>query len=133
VLDDASAEVAQCEAFEKTFAAAIDTCLERLDGMAREGGPIVIWQAAAKTVGLSSWLGPDAPFACAVDLNTRRHGFFLPPFGIAIRAPADLTGIQPRHVVLMNPVYEKEVGAELVRLGVTGTHLQTIDRLCAPE
>jgi hypothetical protein len=100
----------------------------RLRVLAAEGGPVVLWQGAAKTVALVTALGSEVELLCAVDVNPGRHGLYLPPHGLKIVPPAALIGIQPRHVVLMNPVYLNEVQAQLDALHLATT-LHTIDQL----
>ncbi len=117
-----------CRRFGAGCQMAIDRCRTRLRALAAEGGPVVLWQGAAKTVALVTALGPDVDLACAVDVNPGRHWLHLPPYGLKVVPPAALVGIQPRHVVLMNPVYLNEVQAQLDALHLAAT-LHTIDQL----
>jgi hypothetical protein len=51
----------------------------------------------------------------AVDINPYRVGRFLPGTGQKIVAPAFLREYRPDNVVIMNPVYLREVEQELAR------------------
>jgi len=103
----------------------------RMNEFAATPGGLVIWQGAAKTVGLLTSLGQTIPVRFAVDLNTRRHGYFLPPTGLQVLPPDVLTSARPDHVLLMNPVYFDEVRRRLDELGRQSTVLHSIDLVSA--
>jgi hypothetical protein len=50
-----------------------------------------------------------------VDINPYRVGKFLPSTGQKIVAPSFLREYRPDNVVIMNPIYRREVGQELAR------------------
>lgn len=106
----------------------VERCRSRLLSLAGEGGPVVLWQGAAKTVGFMTAIGGDIPLAGAVDLNPMRQSQYLPPSGLRVLIPDELVNIGPRHIVLMNPVYKSEVQVKLDAMGVE-TSLHTIDQL----
>ena len=118
--------------FADTVLAAVDEARSQIGVMALEGAPVVLWQGASKAVALMTSLGPDVPVAFAVDLNTRRHGQYLPPFALQVLPPSHLVEARPRHVVLLNAVYVKEVRAELDRLGLNQCQLHTINDVTTP-
>jgi SAM-dependent methyltransferase len=128
--DDFTALQRECLDFGQRAREAIARCEERLDRLAAEGGPLVLWQGAAKTVGFVASLRNAGRLHSAVDLSVQRHGQFLPGHGLAVHAPQTLPTIAPRYVILMNPVYLHEVGAQLDALGVKAT-LLTVNDLCA--
>ena len=53
-----------------------------------------------------------------VDINPHKHGTFLPGTGQEIVAPRKLIEYQPEVVIAMNPVYRKEIQADLYKMGV---------------
>lgn len=114
------------------FGARSRTAIERsratLRKLGAEGHPLVLWQGAAKTVGFMSALGEESLVDFAVDINPRRHGQFIPPYGLQVLPPEELLRRRPKNVVLMNPVYFDEVAAMLGALGVD-TRLLTVDML----
>jgi hypothetical protein len=124
--------VTRCAEFAREVAAAVDRCGHRLRAMSASGGPIVLWQGAAKTVGFLAAIPDRDRVHCAVDLNVQRHGRYLPGTGLAVIAPEALRALRPAHVVLMNPVYRDEVRAMLDRLGVAA-RLTTVVELCGSE
>jgi SAM-dependent methyltransferase len=86
---------------------------------ARERGETsVIWGAGSKGVGFLSALGLGDEVAFAVDVNPAKHGMFMSGTGHEIIAPERLREIGPSTVVVMNPAYVDEIGADLARLGV---------------
>jgi len=110
---------------------AVIACRTRMNEYGSTLGGLVIWQGAAKTVGLLTSLGKDVAIEFAVDLNTRRHGYFLPPLGLQVLPPEALASVSPAHIVLMNPVYFSEVRKQLDGLGRQSTVLHTIDSVIA--
>lgn len=110
---------------------AVIACRTRMREYGSSPGGLVIWQGAAKTVGLLTSVGKDVAIEFAVDLNPRRHGLFLPPLGLQVLPPAALASVNPGHVVLMNPVYLSEVRKQLDSLGRQSTALHSIDSVIA--
>lgn len=94
-----------------------------------EQGPLVIWQGAAKTVGFLTTLGDPDSVSCAIDLNPRRHGSYLPGLMVRVMSPDAITSLHPRHVVLMNPVYVREVDSFLRGKG-SDARLLTVNQVC---
>lgn len=123
---------------EQIVAAAIEfgarsrTAIERSRAMLRklvaQGRPLALWQGAAKTVGFVSALGEESLVDFAVDVSPRRHGQFIPPYGLQVVAPEELLRRRPKTVVLMNAVYFDEVAAMLGSLRLD-TRLLTVDML----
>jgi len=117
-------------AFGAEARARVQRCTARLRQLGEQHGLPVIWQGASKTVGLLTAVGEPSPAAFAVDLSPARHDRYLPGSGLMVRAPAALAIARPHDVVLMNPVYETEVLAEIQKLS-PGTRLTSINRLFA--
>jgi C-methyltransferase C-terminal domain len=117
--EESPADVIDC-------AASFSTGVERtraewgalLRGARERGETAVIWGAGSKGVGFLSALGLGDEVAFAVDVNPAKHGMFLPGTGHEIIAPERLSDIGPSIVVVMNPAYVDEIGADLARLGV---------------
>jgi hypothetical protein len=92
---------------------------QQLLGVARDRGEkAVIWGAGSKGVSFLSTLGVAAEVAYAVDVNPAKHGMFMPGTGHEIVAPERLRDIRPAVVIVMNPVYQAEIGNHLAQLGV---------------
>ena len=83
------------------------------------GRRIVIWGSGSKAVGFLSTLAiaqETVPYV--VDINPHKHGTFLPGTGQKIVAPQRLVEYQPQVIVAMNPVYRREIQADLDRMRV---------------
>jgi 2-polyprenyl-3-methyl-5-hydroxy-6-metoxy-1,4-benzoquinol methylase len=117
-----------CRQFVRDIQAGVDRVGKRLAAMDIDGRGVVLWQGAAKTVGLLSALGSTTHLRGAVDQSPQRQGKFLPGSGLEILAPQALATLQPRHVVLMNAAYTREVAITLERLSPHST-LHTINDL----
>jgi len=120
---------AECAEFGSAARSAVARCDAGLAQLAAAGRPVVLWQGAAKTVGFLAALQAPGRVQGAVDLSPQRHGRFLPGTALQVHAPDALREIDPRYVVLMNPVYVEEVRAHLAALGV-GATLLTVNDLC---
>jgi hypothetical protein len=108
-----------CQDFARNVYASVKECRHRLEQFYSDGPRVVLWQGAAKTVGLLSFLGSTASIECAVDLSPARHGRFLPGTGLMVAAPEILRRLRPKHIVLMNPVYLDEVRSAVDALSVS--------------
>jgi SAM-dependent methyltransferase len=92
---------------------------QRLAQWRAEGRSAVIWGGGAKAVSFLNMLKIAEPIPFVVDINPRKQGRYLPGTGQRIVAPDLLKEIRPQTVVLMNPMYRREVETQLRALGVT--------------
>lgn len=91
-------------------------------------GPVVLWGAGAKGATLAELMDPDRRWLrAAVDVNPAKQGRYMVGSGLPVIAPADLARLRPAAVLLPNPNYGDEVGAELVRLGIDLLPLDPLD------
>lgn len=92
-----------------------DQYLDSLRGIvrsARDEGGVALWGGASKGVTLALMLEADAALlTCAIDMNPRRHGAFLPGSGIPIVSPEQAAARGVRTAIVVNPAYENEVRA----------------------
>ncbi len=125
----ADSAVSRARAFGRATASAtasFSTALARLAG----DGPVVIWQAGSKAVGLLSATDSGRFVTALTDANPDKYGLYLAGSGHPIVAPTELPRIAPAHVVLMNEAYVEEVAAELTSLRLDAT-LHTAQELLA--
>jgi hypothetical protein len=54
-----------------------------------------------------------------VDINPRKQGKFIAGSGQEIVAPDFLRTYRPDLVIVMNPIYQEEIGRELAQMGVS--------------
>lgn len=104
------------------FTGHIPGCLsawkEALRVMKERGRRVVLWGGGSKAVAFLTTLGIEDEVAYAVDINPYKHGTFLAKTGHEIIGPQQLTEVRPDVVIIMNPVYRDEIGADLAKLGL---------------
>ncbi len=96
--------------------------LERLQKRilrAAKGSAWAVWGAGAKGVALVNLLPSSRP-KCVIDSNPAKQGGVLPGTSVRIVSPED--PIVPRLglIVIANPNYATEIGADLKRVGYSG-------------
>jgi hypothetical protein len=116
------AEVAELSGLVQSFRRAAEASIAHWRGIvAREptgGGATVIWGAGSKGVAFLTTLGVGPAVAAAVDVNPFKQGQFMPGTGQEVLAPEALRALRPGRVIVMNPVYVREISAQLRALGV---------------
>lgn len=88
-------------------------------GFAKHQQRAVIWGSGSKAVGFVTTLKLASAFAAVVDINPAKQNTFLPGTALEIIAPDKLKAIQPHVVVVMNPIYKREIEAQLASLGLS--------------
>ncbi|MEM9466697.1 MAG: SAM-dependent methyltransferase, partial [Actinomycetota bacterium] len=81
------------------------------------GGRAAVWAASSKAVAFLSAVPEFEPLV-AVDINPAKAGRHLPGSGLGVVAPADLAPYDVDTIVVMNPIYLEEIGADLAQLGI---------------
>jgi hypothetical protein len=100
--------------FAETVTDSIGRWRELLAGASRP----VLWGASSKSVGFLASV--DVPHLIgAVDINPFKQGSFLAGSGTEILAPSRLPDLDVDLVVVMNPIYEGEIRADLESRGLT--------------
>ncbi len=83
----------------------------------KSGYRTVLWGSGSKGVAFLTTLGITDEIKYVVDVNPYRCGTFMAGTGHEIVSPEFVCRYRPDAVVLMNPVYRREVEMELERLG----------------
>jgi SAM-dependent methyltransferase len=104
-----------CAGFTASATRSRAAWLNRLRRWAAGGQRTVLWGSGSKAVAFLTTLGVHDEVEHVVDINPYRVGRFLPGTGQKIVAPAFLREYRPDNVVIMNPVYLREVEQELAR------------------
>jgi SAM-dependent methyltransferase len=89
--------------------------LSRLRNWDATGQRTVLWGSGSKAVAFLTTLGVHDEVEHVVDINPYRAGKFIPGTGQKIVSPSFLREYRPDNVVIMNPVYLREVRQELAR------------------
>jgi hypothetical protein len=82
------------------------------------GRRVAIWGSGSKGVAYLAMMRPQDELVAVVDVNPHRWGRFLAGSGRMIVAPEELAALRPDVVVVMNPLYIDEIGAQLQKLGL---------------
>lgn len=110
-----TAIIDKCGSFAAAAARSRSAWLNRLRNWAAAGQRTVLWGSGSKAVAFLTTLGVHDEVEHVVDINPYRVGKFLPGTGQRIVAPAFLREYRSDNVVIMNPVYLREVEQELAR------------------
>ena len=78
----------------------------------------VIWGGGAKAVSFLNTLNPGDLIPYVVDINPHKQGLHIAGSGQQIVGPEFLRDYQPQTVILMNPVYRKEIQDQLNGMGL---------------
>lgn len=106
------------ERFAERFAATKDEWQARLREMESMGTQAVIWGAGGKTVSFLNMLEIGDLIEYVVDVNPGKQGTFIGGAGQAILPPKALKEIQPRAVIVPNPIYKEEISVDLQDMGL---------------
>lgn len=87
----------------------------RIRAVTRDGGRVVLWGSGSKAVAFLSAVSAGQDIEYLVDVNPHRWGKFVPGTGKQIVSPEFLSGYQPDLVIAMNPIYRREIAADLDR------------------
>lgn len=82
-------------------------------------GPTILWGGGSKAVALLTTCDIADGVHGVVDINPYKQDAYLPGSGVRVMAPEALKSVKPERVVVMNPIYVKEIRARLAQLDVT--------------
>lgn len=82
------------------------------------GKRVAIWGGGSKGVSFLTTNGLGAEVAQVIDINPFKQGKFLPGTGHRVSAPESLIATPPDTVIVMNPIYLPEIGAQLAAMGL---------------
>jgi SAM-dependent methyltransferase len=82
------------------------------------GRRVVLWGGGSKAVAFLTTLALGPEVHAAVDINPYKQNKFAPGTGHPIIAPQDLVATPPDLVIVMNPIYVREVRQSLAELGL---------------
>ena len=130
---DDLAETAELAArFRETAGARVAAWRARFAQWTRDGRKVALWGSGSKAVGFLTAVGGEDCVSCVVDINSARHGAYMPGCPMPIVGPKDLPAYAPHAVIAMNPVYRKEIGADLAAMGLDAP-LLTVEDALEPE
>ena len=96
--------------FSERFIRTVERWKEQLQGWQHYGKRVVLWGAGSKGVMFLNILGLSwEQIEYVVDINEKKHGRFVPRTGQQVIDAKVLKRFQPDIIILMNPIYHKEV------------------------
>jgi hypothetical protein len=95
--------------FAENYRGKLESWRRKLDDLRVHGRTAVVWGAGSKGVTFLNAVGAGDLIRYVVDLNPRKHGRFVAGSGQEIVPPDFLRDRGVDVVILMNPIYEKEV------------------------
>jgi hypothetical protein len=102
--------------FRHSLAATRRRWRDELASARAEGRRTVIWGAGSKGVSFLTTLGVQDEIEYAVDVNPFKHDKFMAGTGQRVVAPEFLREYRPDVVIVMNPIYLEEIGAQLAAM-----------------
>lgn len=116
-LEEDPSEVADAvRGFRHSLAATRRRWRDELASARAEGRRTVIWGAGSKGVSFLTTLGVQDEIEYAVDVNPFKHDKFMAGTGQRVVAPEFLREYRPDVVIVMNPIYLEEIGAQLAAM-----------------
>lgn len=116
--NDLAATAKAVSEFQHKFNQTRDKWLGDIAEMRKQNKKVVIWGGGSKAVSFLTTLGLGDEIDYVVDINPHKHGKFVPGAGHAVKSPASLESFKPDYIILMNPVYEKEIRGMLNKMGL---------------
>ncbi len=105
------------------FASAAETTIrsweDRFRAYAQNKDRVVVWGGGARCTNFLNMIEGSRAVEYVVDINPRKHGTYVAGSAQRIVPPAFLVDYRPSVVILLNPIYEKEIAASLKQLGVS--------------
>jgi len=89
-----------------------------LQAFRQAGKRTVVWGAGSKGVTFLNAVGEEG-IEYVIDLNSNKHGRYIPGTGQRVVPPAFLQEYRPDVVLVMNPIYRDEIQSQLGSLNVT--------------
>jgi SAM-dependent methyltransferase len=116
--DDLAALERGVDHFEKSVRELRTRWERALASYRSEGKRVVVWGSSSKGVAFLTTLGVSDQVGYVVDINPFRQSKFMPGTGHEIVGPEKMVEYRPDVVVVTNPIYTEEIGAQLRGLGV---------------
>jgi hypothetical protein len=104
--------------FDKCWQKKVRFFANKLEQIRRDKQRCVIWGAGSKTTTFLNVL-KESPIEYVVDVNPNKQDNFIAGTGQRIVPPEFLLKYKPDIIILMNPVYRKEVQSAVGKLGIS--------------
>jgi 2-polyprenyl-3-methyl-5-hydroxy-6-metoxy-1,4-benzoquinol methylase len=104
--------------FAANYQSKVEKCRYKLEQVECRGQLAVVWGAGSKGVSFLNAL-KELQIEFVVDINPRKQGMYIPGTGQQIVRPEFLRDYQPDVIVVMNPIYRREIRQLTKKLGLT--------------
>ncbi|HPC96835.1 MAG TPA: class I SAM-dependent methyltransferase [Sedimentisphaerales bacterium] len=120
-----------CAEFQDLFQRTVDSWRMRFADWHERRRQIVAWGAGTKGIMFLNVLGLSYDtLGCVVDIHPRKQGKFIPGTGQEIIGPPSLTRHRPDTIIVMNPLYLREIQGIAVRYLADVTFVSASDAAC---
>lgn len=116
--DDLEAVRALAAAFPEKVAAIRRHWTDFVRSRHAAGKRVAIWGGGSKGVSFLTTNGLGEEVAQVIDINPFKQGKYLPGTGHLVSSPESLKEAPPDTVIVMNPIYLPEIGAQLNSMGL---------------
>ena len=116
--DDLEELVGAVEHFAQNCTSVCEQWKYRLRKIAEQGRRAVLWGGGGKAVAFLTTLGIKEEIEFVVDINPFKQGKYMPGTGQEIVPPDFLKEYRPDTVLLMNPIYQREIQGMLDQMHV---------------
>lgn len=83
------------------------------------GKKVFLWGGSSKSVSFLTTLGITTDqIPCVIDINPYKQGTFLAGYGHKIIAPSELAHCEWDLIIVMNPIYTREIEQQLIGMGL---------------
>jgi len=109
-VDDESIEsgIAGAVEFGNKARGQIETAKDELERYCKDG-PVVLWGAGSKGMTYLNLIADKHQISAVVDVNPRKTGFGVPGTDYTITNPDSLATLNPKTILIANPVYKPEI------------------------
>lgn len=116
--DDMSALQEGAAAFHEAWTKCQNSWIQRLAQAKAQGKKVAIWGTGARGINFLNLVDPERTIQCAIDINPRKYGLHVAGTGQTVSPPEALLEYRPDLVIIINPIYEKEITESLQKLGL---------------
>lgn len=106
------------EKFSDHFHQKIHAWQQSLENLKKQGKQAVVWGGGAKGVSFLNFLNTANTIHHVVDINPRKTGKYIAGTGQKYILPKDLKRLKTEVVIVMNPIYKKEIEHTLNELNL---------------
>ncbi len=118
-----AAMVGDVKKFVHNYQSKVSEWTDIFTDLRRRGKRAAIWGGGSKGTMFLNTLKPGEAVACMVDINPRKQGMYVAGTGYPVVPPERLRALEVETVVVMNPIYREEIGAQLNSLGISANLL----------